>query len=495
MNYLRSLRGQLALIIILVMIIPIGVIGYYAVIYELADKNLTAEAAKQLSGAAQDIAPLFDRLGAGTKEEQIRQISPGVGNALRNYPGVRVSYFNGSVVYTFVPRGMVKHNGDMFLVSSPSPDKLDLYRSTISAGTPVTDRLEEDMIPGQSSLKTLLPVGPGKTGLLVLDSRLGLFFLESRKSREEIFVSLILAMVAGILGIIWISYRLQNNIGRIRAGLERAAEDLAVPLEEQNGELGVVVSAINRMREELAQKQKLEEQLQRAERLAGLGQLVAGVAHEVRNPLGIIKGTVQLMQRDMEAEPALEKYQEHLQVLQEQVNRQNRVVEELLGYARPVKPQFGPVSIPEVLDSVLAFLGPALRQQGIVLEKHIQAGLPTVQGDGEKLKQVFVNLLLNGKEALPKGGRMTIEVKTDGNWLEVKTGDNGSGIEPEHLYHIFEPFFSTKEAGTGLGLSIAKQLVELHQGELTVDSESGRGTVFTMRMPLGGDGFANNPRD
>lgn len=495
MNFLRSLRGQLAIIIILVMIIPIGVIGYYAVIYELADKNLTAEASKQLSGATQDIEPLFAQLGAGVKEEQIRQLSPGVGNVLRNYPGVRASYFNGSVLYTFTLRGMGKLKGDVLLVSTPSPDQLGLFHSTIAAGTPVTNQLEENLMPGQSSIEALLPVGADKGGLLVLESRLGQFFLESRQSREGIFGSLILGMVAGIFGIIWISYRLQSNIGRIRLGLERAAENLAAPLEDQSGELGIVVRAINRMREELVNKQKLEERLQRAERLAGLGQLVAGVAHEVRNPLGIIKGTVQLMQRDMAAEPALQKYREHLQVLQEQVNRQNRVVEELLGYARPVKPQFGPVSMPEALDSVLAFLSPTLRQQGIILEKHIQPGLPAVQGDGEKLKQVFVNLLLNGKEALPQGGRIIIEVKTDGNRLEVKIADSGGGIEPEHLPHIFEPFFSTKETGTGLGLSIAKQLVELHQGELTVDSELGTGTVFTMRIPLGGDGFADNPGD
>lgn len=494
MRLLRSLRVQLALIIALSILIPISVIGYYAVVYEVADRNTTEELEAQLTAAAHDMEPLFQGVsGAGVTDGQLTRLLPAINNVLRSYPGIRASYYNGMTLYTFgslrlATKGTAPSDAPFFvgqglLVTTPDEQSRQAWNTAIKQRGGVVTK-SNNLFGGQAGQQTTVAVGKDKQGLLILESRIGPYWLENRFPRQAVAGSLVLGLLIGLYGILWISHRLQQSISKIKAGLARASEDLAQPLEKQSGELGVVVDAVNRMRQELLDKRSLEEQLQRAERLAGLGQLVAGVAHEIRNPLGIMKGTVQLMERSMQAEPALRQYDEHMHVLEEQIARQNRVVEELLSYARPVKPQFGPVSLERVIESVLVFLAPALRQQGIVLKRNIQANLPDIEGDGEKLKQVFVNLLLNSKEAMPNGGEITIMAVAGPHWLEVQFTDNGPGIAPEHLERLFEPFFSTKEAGTGLGLSIAKQLVEQHNGELLVESEPGKGTCFTIHIPI-----------
>lgn len=492
MNLLRSLRVQLALIIVLVMIFPVSIIGYNTILYEMAEKNIAANAQQQLASAAEDLLPLFNDVSSNVKVNELRDLSLPVGSVLRYYPGVKVSYYSNGLIYTFFGKGLGKSQADNLLISSPTSTELNAFQTVQRDKPEAATCLIEGSWPGQTTLKSVFPSGRNKTGLVILQSRLSQFFLENNSTREQILASLILGMLIGIFGIVWISYRLQRGIAQIRSGLAQSADDLTIPLSAQSGELGLVVNAINDMREELAQKQKLEEQLQRTERLAGLGKLVAGVAHEIRNPLGIVKGTVQLMQREMAKEQELNRFQEHFKVLEEQINRQNRVVEELLSYARPVKPQFGPVNVDNVVNSVLAFLSPSLRQQGIQLCLDVKPGLPPIMGDGEKLKQVFVNLLLNSKEALPKGGQIEITVSADPQWLRVRFADNGQGINPGDLQLVFEPFYSTKDAGTGLGLSIAKQLVEQHKGKLQVKSEIGRGTEFIVYIPVGGENLAQD---
>jgi len=489
MKVFRSLRWQLAMIILVSIMLPVVVIGYYAVVFELEDRNAAADTQGQLNNAARELEPLFAGIKSEGKEEDLANLLPAVNNVLGRFPGVRASYFNGSVLYTFAVSSKSRLRPETLVMSIPEPDKLSELRRVISSKAGLESRLTDDFILGQPGMEATLPVGADRQGVLILNARVGRFFMAIRLSRGAVVGSLLLGLLIGVTGILLISHRLQRGISVIKAGLEVLTEDLSVPLQPQAGELGLIVEAVNTMRQELVSKRKLEDQLQRAERLAGLGQIVAGVAHEIRNPLGIVKGTVQLMERAAVTEPGLAKYSEHLQIIREQVDRQNRVVEELLSYSRPVKPQLGPVSVPEVIDSVLAFLDPVLRQQGINLEKNLKQALPYILGDGEKLKQVFVNLLLNAREALPQGGNITIAGSATGEMLQVKITDDGNGISPADLEHIFEPFFSTKETGTGLGLSIAKQLVELNGGVLTANSEQGKGTSFEISIPIGGEGI------
>ncbi|HZW84143.1 MAG TPA: ATP-binding protein [Candidatus Deferrimicrobium sp.] len=491
MKILRTLRAQFALIIIIAILIPVSAIGYYAVVYQLAERNFAVDTQRQLTAAARELEPLFQGPGAEMKEEELSKILPAANNILRGYLPVKLSYFNGSSLYTFAPvRG--KSKVDSLIINSTGNDNLEEYRTALTKATDIVVKETDGDLPGLKGMEAYLTVGQDKQGLLILDARLVPFFLENRYSRQGVSLSLILGLLFGVVGVLMISHRLQKGITQIQMGLELAACNLDIPLEAQSGELGTLVSSINEMREELVSKRQLEQQLQLTERLAGLGKLTAGVAHEIRNPLGIMKGTIQLMERDIQAEPALNKYREHMQVMQEQIARQNRVVEELLGYAKPVKPRFGPVSISGMIDSVLSFLSPSLRQQGTTLTIEVERDLPAVFGDGEKLKQVLVNLLINSKEALPQKGEIKILARRVQECVEIRVSDNGPGIPQENLARIFEPFFSTKEAGTGLGLSIAKQIVELHNGEINVSSQLGTGTSFVLRIPAGGGNVADN---
>ncbi|HWJ03033.1 MAG TPA: histidine kinase dimerization/phospho-acceptor domain-containing protein, partial [Verrucomicrobiae bacterium] len=324
-RFFRSLRGQLAALILVALLIPISVIGYYTVSLELAQKNLAANTELELKNAARELEPLFAELKDTEQQEEIARLSAMVAGISRNYPGLRVSYFNGSLMYNFpAAYGMgnvskrARPQAESLLVSIPQEDRLAELQSIIAKKPLGVEIINEDGVnTGSPLIEARVLVGASQQSLLILETRLGQFYLESRGPRQIIGGSLGLGLAIGIFGIVWISHRLQRRINSIQAGLDQVTRDLQVPLAAQSGELGVVVDAINRMREELLSKRRLEEQLQRAERLAGLGQLVAGVAHEVRNPLGIIKGTVQLMEKGVQAEPALAKYSEHLQVLKE----------------------------------------------------------------------------------------------------------------------------------------------------------------------------------
>ncbi len=231
---------------------------------------------------------------------------------------------------------------------------------------------------------------------------------------------------------------------------------------------------------------RIEEQLRRAERLSTLGELSAVLAHEIRNPLGSIRGTAEILRDDFR--PGDRKY-EFLQILVKETDRLNRVVEDFLKLARPVEVEQQSCDLAVELQEVAALAESAARQQGVKIEIGA-ALLPTIRGDREKLRQVFLNLVLNGIQATPGGGRLTINAAelpaAEGKSprLEISFVDNGSGIAAEHLERIFEPFFTTKRGGTGLGLAIAQKIVESHGGSIAVTSAIGRGSSFVVTLPV-----------
>lgn len=229
----------------------------------------------------------------------------------------------------------------------------------------------------------------------------------------------------------------------------------------------------------------IEEQLRRAERLSALGELSAVLAHEIRNPLGSIRGTAEILRDDFR--PGDRKY-EFLEILVKETDRLNRVVEDFLGLARPVQVERETCDLMAELREVVSLASSEASAAGVRLELS-EAKLPLVRGDREKLRQVFLNLILNGVQATPRGGRvvMTAAVVPAGedspSVVELAFSDNGAGIAPEFLSRIFEPFFTTKEGGTGLGLAIAQKIIESHGGSLLVTSEPGRGTTFRVKLP------------
>jgi signal transduction histidine kinase len=227
----------------------------------------------------------------------------------------------------------------------------------------------------------------------------------------------------------------------------------------------------------------------RAERLAAAGQLAAGVAHEIRNPLTAIRSTIQYVLQDyLESNPK----RALLQELLTEVDRIDRTVNGLLSLTRLGEIVPEPVDIRDVLEQSLILVGTQAQRQGVEVTRPQTTHHFQIMGDLGQLKQVFLNLLLNALQAMPDGGRLETTMEEwraemtpmAGLWVQIRISDTGVGIAPEQMDKVFDPFFTTKRDGTGLGLSVCHGIVQRHEGEIDLQSKVGTGTVVTLRFPL-----------
>jgi signal transduction histidine kinase len=232
--------------------------------------------------------------------------------------------------------------------------------------------------------------------------------------------------------------------------------------------------------EDVSDVKALTEQLIRADRLAAMGELTAGVAHEVRNPLGVIRATVQLLE-DAECDPA--RISEAAEIIKQEIDRLDKVIKALLDFGRPSTPTLVEVDIDSVLDDVVLFTKRFATQSDVVIERSSASSLPPVLADPDQLKQVFLNLVTNAVQAMEvAGGRIWITERSEGDFVEVEVADNGPGIPPEELGKVFDPFYSKRAGGTGLGLTIVHRIVDEHGGHIEVES-SAEGTTFKVSLP------------
>lgn len=242
--------------------------------------------------------------------------------------------------------------------------------------------------------------------------------------------------------------------------------------------VGLVISL-----EDLTEVKNLTRQLFRADKLTGLGELVAGVAHEVRNPLGVIKASVQMIDQELE-ESCKIKATELTRVMVQEIDRLDAVVRALLDFGRPSESQFKPVDPGQVISEVLLLTQHFAHQQQVGVHKSFPDRLPEVQADPDQLKQVFVNLISNAIQAMPAGGELTLAATVRDNYLEISVTDTGAGIPEEEQERIFNPFHTTRADGTGLGLSIVHRIVDAHKGYITIESRVSEGSTFTVGLPL-----------
>jgi len=225
-----------------------------------------------------------------------------------------------------------------------------------------------------------------------------------------------------------------------------------------------------------------EEQLRRADRLSALGELSAGMAHEIRNPLGSIKGAVEILQDDYR--PGEAKY-EFIQILQKETDRLNQIVQEFLSFARPKQPEFQLADMNMSIESVLTLTAQEAKKAGVTVEKRLDQSIGKRSLDAGLLKQAFLNLVLNAIQAMPSGGVLNVESGLRDDAVEVTIQDTGIGIPEENRKKLFSPFFTTKKNGTGLGLAITYRIIQNHRGTIDVKSEQGKGTTFTVKIPIG----------
>jgi two-component system, NtrC family, sensor histidine kinase HydH len=223
------------------------------------------------------------------------------------------------------------------------------------------------------------------------------------------------------------------------------------------------------------------ESMKRAERLYAIGQLSAGLAHEIRNPLASLSGAIGILRRNPSA---AEKRSECLDIMDKECQRLDNLLTSFLDYAKPRPPRLLKIDISSVLDSVIGLVSHTLGQKSIALRKETALQLPALECDPELLKQVLVNLLINAIQASPDGGEILLQARIRGASLIIQVKDQGSGVNAEDLDKIFDPFFTTKENGTGLGLSVAYQIIEQFGGTLTAERNSSRGMTFSVLLPM-----------
>jgi len=219
---------------------------------------------------------------------------------------------------------------------------------------------------------------------------------------------------------------------------------------------------------------------QMQEKLEFMGEMAAGIAHEIRNPLTSIKGASNLLARDLE-NIDLPNVREYHGIIREEIERLNHILLNFQYFTRPLKIEKESTAIGEVIQKTvkLAETGPI----NIRIRQELFENSPTVQADGALLKQVFLNLIKNAEEACGPGGELVIKTETLSPWLKLCFSDNGPGIPPENLGHLFEPFFTTKPTGMGMGLAICQRIIQAHGGQLEVKNRFPIGTEFTILLP------------
>ncbi|HEX9786579.1 MAG TPA: ATP-binding protein [Candidatus Binatia bacterium] len=258
------------------------------------------------------------------------------------------------------------------------------------------------------------------------------------------------------------------------------------PLQDRHGHF---VGTILLLRD-IKRRKELEEDLKRADRLVLMGTLGAGLAHEIRNPLGGIKGAAQLLRRSADGHPSVREFTD---IMIREVERVNQLIEQLLDLSRPAQLSLAPVNIHEVLDDVLLLECQTIGEKELHVRKWFDPSLPPIRGDRAQLTQVFLNLVKNAFQAMDSGTLVvTTRVETDyhirehgtapNRFIWVDLADQGRGIREEDLPHIFSPFFTTKNNGTGLGLATCYRIVKEHGGTIRVESTEGKGSTFRVSL-------------
>ncbi|SYZ72344.1 putative Integral membrane sensor signal transduction histidine kinase [Candidatus Zixiibacteriota bacterium] len=221
-------------------------------------------------------------------------------------------------------------------------------------------------------------------------------------------------------------------------------------------------------------------QLERSHQLSMIGQMAAGVAHEIKNPLASIKGAVEILKGD---EATHEEKKEFQDIIVREIKRIDGTVQEFLEFARPKEMEFARIDLGTTVQASIRLMQNQIESAGVSLETDVPENI-MVMADPEKVHQVIINLLLNALEASKSGQKIVVRLGRDRRAATLAIRDQGDGMDPDDKAKIFDPFFTTKPHGTGLGLAIVKAIVERHKGTVEVDSTRGKGTIFTIRLPL-----------
>ncbi len=337
-------------------------------------------------------------------------------------------------------------------------------------------------------LKAILPVG------LVLLAGLLLFTLATVSLRDpERHAVLIVAGAGAVVicavSLVALAYLIQRPMVELQEKIGRVSEgdlDVAVSFSRRNDEIGDLGRNFNHMMEQLREsREEIERlhhtQISRAEHLATLGEMAAGLAHEIRNPLAGIAGVIEIIGRDLPStSPALAVVKD----VRLEIAQIDRILTDLLETARPHPPHVSRGDLNTTVEHTVMLVRQQVLSRPIKIELERAPDLPEVEHDSDQIHQVLLNLLLNAVQAIEGTGTVRVEVGSREGCASVRVSDTGRGIPPQNLSNIFRPFFTTKGNGTGLGLSLARRIVEEHHGRIEVTSVVGKGSQFEVLLPF-----------
>ncbi len=416
---------------------------------ELHARSQLLEASGRMAEAGAAWSQFQPQRAGDSLEDLNRQLHAISQRVLAEFPGVEGGFYLGA--------GRDRFGGYAFPTASPDRDAPLLRSDPPPLEAASIRRQAQDSLAGGETLVQMRDVGPSR--VLVATAPVG--------SKPE-------APLAA-----WTMFRLtgpedlRREVDRFRVAVGLALAGVALCL-------ALTVSLGRTLKRQSREQDRLREQLRRSEHLAALGKLLAGVAHEVRNPLAGIRSTVQLWQRL----PDTARSPQSLEAVIRAVDQLNDIVTRLLYFARVDNAERQPVSVCQLLGETLDLLEAQAGAQAVTIERDLEPNGPQVSGSARALQQVFLNLATNALQAMPNGGRLRCGCRWRPGAVEVRFADTGLGVSPEDRRHLFEPFFTTRPEGTGLGLALCREIAAQHGGRIELEEGEASGATFLVTLPI-----------
>jgi len=472
-------RLQLQLLLILLAAVSVAALSVLLISDSIrnAEQGVIADIGKQLNAAISELGqqysdrttsdPTWSGLPTSTQDVSLRAISQAV---LRSYPGVEGGYYVGS---QFLGYSFPTHDNPAAKTDVPSAE-----RSVIQevAGRAESNGKAEQLLRGGNDLvlirATSMPQGAGIAWAMQRRSR-----VPTSGGRRALLVALVIAALLSVGGTLQMGIALRRGVKRIQDGLATLEKDFGYSLHEGSDELGEISRSVNRM---ASVRRRLEDELRREDRLRAIGRTVAGIAHEIRNPLNGIRLSMQLLAKRLKQGSV---QSEDLGLVIGEVDRMDALLNDLLAFRETKKVALTEQNLLPVIEKCVHLVQP---QEGTKkIRVHVQAEDAALRAriDSQRLTQALMNLLLNAVEATEQYGDVELTVHTENGAIAIEVHDSGPGLTEEQQKHLFEAFYTTKPDGTGLGLAVSREFVEEMGGKLTYKNSS-PGATFVVELPV-----------